>query len=630
MGAQLFGYTKKRGHFLVMIFAIAMSAFFVLLPAAVGAQPAADENVADAVTAVDLGLYYGNQTGLGQSSLQDTIARIIRVALSLLGIIAVIVVIAGGVRYMTAGGDADKVAQGRKIIINGAIGLAIILSSYAITQFVINSLLDGTTGSGGLFGQQGNDADAANRARFRAYAGAGHLGKVVQDHYPGRGARNIPRNSQIIVTFREPMDLSTLVVDGNANDILGDCVDGVCDQVNNENILIAPSATFDDGLYLQAVDAVISGEDRTLTLIPQDYLGEPNEQVGYKVRLTSAIKRATGADAFGGLNAQYEWGFTTGGQLDETPPRVVRVSPAEQTTITADRVVQITFSEAMSPVGLDVSTNANHFISLKYTDEGGQNVEVSGRYRATNGYKTVSFIPEQVCGQNACGLEKHCLPFNAELTGLLETAELLRDDRATGIPGTGLVDTSGNALDGDSDGSATGAPAIGAEGAPYLADNFFWTFSTNDQIDVTPPVVVAVNPSGAPAQEGVVLDQSVEIQFSEEMSYGALSDELALHTEEDAPDIGYSTRMDEVEYAAGQFGTQVRIVPALPLIEDTYYSPRIPFTALDGAQNCFYPSVGPGCENADVNNPSCCASRAQGAQGVVGAGAGFCEDLLTE
>ncbi len=628
MGPQLFGYTEKRDRFLAFGIASIMIAVFLLFPAMVGAQPAADEGQADAITAQDLGLYYGNRTGLGQRSLQDTIVRIIRIAFSLLGIIAVVIILIGGARWMTAGGDADKVDKAKLIIRNGVIGLAIILSSFAIAQFVINGLLDGTTGGGGLLGLSAEEE--ANAARFRAYAGAGHLGKVVQDHYPGRGARNVPRNTQIIITFKEPMDLSTLVVEANGSDVLGDCVDGACDLINNENILIAQSAVFDEGVYLQAVDAVVTAEGRTITMIPREYLGAANEQIGYKIRLTSAIKRATGADAFGGLNPQYDWGFTTGGQLDETAPRVTRVSPAEQTENTADRVVQITFSEAMSPVGLDVSTDANHFISLKHTDAAGAVVEVSGRYRATNGFKTVSFIPEEVCGQNACGLEKHCLPFNAELTGLLESAELLRNDRATGIPGTGLTDASGNSLDGDSDGSATGPPPVGADGAPFLADNYFWTFSTNDQIDITSPTVLAVNPSAAPAQEGVSPEQSVEIQFSEEMSYGTLSDDLKLDTEEDAPDMGYYTRMDELEFAAGQFGTQVRIVPALPLVEDTFYAPRIPFTVLDGAQNCFYPSVGPGCENADANNPSCCAYRSQGAQGVQGAGSGFCEDILAE
>ena len=144
---------RIKGWVSTVALALAAAAFVFAAPVSAqlpGADAAADVG---AVSAQDLGLYYGNQIGLGQSSLQDTIARIIRVALSLLGIVAVVIIIAGGVRWMTAGGDQDKVSQAKKIILNGTIGLAIILSSYAITQFVINSLLTATTGDG-LGGQQ--------------------------------------------------------------------------------------------------------------------------------------------------------------------------------------------------------------------------------------------------------------------------------------------------------------------------------------------------------------------------------------------------------------------------------------------------------------------------------------------
>ncbi len=142
-----------KGWFRIFAVAAALLAFVIAAP--VSAQlPGADEEQ-DTVTAQDLGLYYGNRTGLGQRSLQDTIARIIRIALSLLGIIAIVIILAGGVRWMTAGGDSDKVDKAKLIIRNGVIGLAIILSSYAITQFVINTLLDANNGGAGA-GQVGD------------------------------------------------------------------------------------------------------------------------------------------------------------------------------------------------------------------------------------------------------------------------------------------------------------------------------------------------------------------------------------------------------------------------------------------------------------------------------------------
>ena len=85
--------------------------------------------------------------GLGTKDLRVTIAQIIKVALSLLGIIAVVIVLIGGFKWMTAGGDDNKVGEAKKWITSGIIGLAIILSSYAIANFVISSLINATTGT---------------------------------------------------------------------------------------------------------------------------------------------------------------------------------------------------------------------------------------------------------------------------------------------------------------------------------------------------------------------------------------------------------------------------------------------------------------------------------------------------
>lgn len=84
---------------------------------------------------------------LGSKGLIETITGIIRIGLSLLGIIAVVIILAGGFKWMTAGGNEEKVTEARKMIISGVIGLAIIMSAFAIAQFVIGSLAQ-QTGAG--------------------------------------------------------------------------------------------------------------------------------------------------------------------------------------------------------------------------------------------------------------------------------------------------------------------------------------------------------------------------------------------------------------------------------------------------------------------------------------------------
>lgn len=85
------------------------------------------------------------ELGQQQQDLRITIARIVRTAMSLLGIIAVMIILYGGFKWMTSGGSDDAVGDSKKIITAGIIGLIIILTAYAIASFVINSLITATT-----------------------------------------------------------------------------------------------------------------------------------------------------------------------------------------------------------------------------------------------------------------------------------------------------------------------------------------------------------------------------------------------------------------------------------------------------------------------------------------------------
>ena len=85
---------------------------------------------------------FTDNTGLGQSDLKSTIGNLINVFLGFLGIIAVLIVLMGGFKWMTAGGNDDKVAEAKRLLVAGIIGLAIILSAYAISSFVLSSILE--------------------------------------------------------------------------------------------------------------------------------------------------------------------------------------------------------------------------------------------------------------------------------------------------------------------------------------------------------------------------------------------------------------------------------------------------------------------------------------------------------
>ena len=69
------------------------------------------------------------------------VGNIINVILGVLGVILVVLVIYAGFLWMTSQGDKDKVTKAKGIIIQAVIGLVIIFAAYALSTFVIESLV---------------------------------------------------------------------------------------------------------------------------------------------------------------------------------------------------------------------------------------------------------------------------------------------------------------------------------------------------------------------------------------------------------------------------------------------------------------------------------------------------------
>ncbi len=101
---------------------------------------------------LDTGLTHAAGTGLGTEDPRIIAARIIRVILGFLGIVALGLIIYAGFVMMTAEGNATKIEQAKKILIGAVIGLIIVMSSFALASFILSKLLgatEGNTGGGG-------------------------------------------------------------------------------------------------------------------------------------------------------------------------------------------------------------------------------------------------------------------------------------------------------------------------------------------------------------------------------------------------------------------------------------------------------------------------------------------------
>ncbi len=82
-----------------------------------------------------------NATNLnGGNNLEGTVTNVINVVLYVVGILAVVMVIIGGVKYTTSGGDQAAVTSAKNTILYGIIGLVIAILAYAIVNFVVRKV----------------------------------------------------------------------------------------------------------------------------------------------------------------------------------------------------------------------------------------------------------------------------------------------------------------------------------------------------------------------------------------------------------------------------------------------------------------------------------------------------------
>ena len=73
-------------------------------------------------------------------------ALVVKVFLGFMGIIFLILIIIAGFKYMTSEGNEEKVKEAVSQIKTSVIGLIIIVTAYAITDYITSCVLDITTG----------------------------------------------------------------------------------------------------------------------------------------------------------------------------------------------------------------------------------------------------------------------------------------------------------------------------------------------------------------------------------------------------------------------------------------------------------------------------------------------------
>lgn len=541
--------------------------------------------------------------GLQSTPLPVIIGRIIGVILGLLGIILLGYIIYAGFLWMTAGGKPEQVEKAKKTMVNAVVGMVIILSSFALTNFVVRAI----TGGQGIFGSAGSQSGFGGGSSVELQSGSFGRG-AIRDHFPTRGATDVSRNTKIYVTFKEEMDIASFAKDYNVSGTPLDVSDDVVTTLlNTDNVKIYITA--DGTTSALASDAVVVGfTDNLKTFVfNPPILGSNSKNVQYTVALSENIKNASGRTVLS--SGGYLWNFTVGTEIDLTPPTVQSVTPQNGGVYDRNISVQINFSEGVDPISAtgtyDPSNIYSNFKNIQVKDENG--AIVPGTYATSNEYKTITFTALETCGVNSCGEDMYCLPGSQAIAvDVLAATPGTEPPQVDIFPYDGVTDISGNSLDGNGDGT--------------VGDKYAFAFSTTGDINLSAPAIESVSP--AILAGNVDPDQPIIITFNTIMSSASLGAETISVLPNPDHELWYSFRKDELT-ESGAVVTSTSDVPIKTQLTvkhgiflqstdlQTYrYSVNVTDAVRSEYQNCYNPAEGPGVGGETCGTsaaaPYCC------------------------
>ncbi len=82
----------------------------------------------------------GSSSSTPGKTLDDTIAEVINILSSAVGVVAVVMIILGGFRYITSGGDSNKVTSAKNTLLYAVIGLVVVALAQVIVRLVLHDV----------------------------------------------------------------------------------------------------------------------------------------------------------------------------------------------------------------------------------------------------------------------------------------------------------------------------------------------------------------------------------------------------------------------------------------------------------------------------------------------------------
>jgi hypothetical protein len=110
---------------------VAAPSYALSSPASVVADAAADACAGIGLTGGDC------KSDTGGTKINNTLTSIINIITSIVGVVALIMILVAGFKYITSGGDANKISSAKSTIIYAIVGLIVAALAQVIVHFVI-------------------------------------------------------------------------------------------------------------------------------------------------------------------------------------------------------------------------------------------------------------------------------------------------------------------------------------------------------------------------------------------------------------------------------------------------------------------------------------------------------------
>lgn len=98
-----------------------------------------DSNIQDSPLQKGVDIMHADGMPTKLVGVDGTFSNVVNTILYVTGIIAVAMLIIGGIRFMISRGDKDKVQKAKNTIVYAIIGLILVIFSYAIVNFIVSA-----------------------------------------------------------------------------------------------------------------------------------------------------------------------------------------------------------------------------------------------------------------------------------------------------------------------------------------------------------------------------------------------------------------------------------------------------------------------------------------------------------